>query len=256
MFLICVLLPLLSATLSSANVEKTIFLGPQTIRVPAQHPTIADLRLEVLTPTSSSLRTQIKAVFPSEDYENGYSSWYLLNDLTQGQRYEVRICWPATVPSPLTPTTPGILANDEKKQPTSFALETYPLNTVWDTPELIQSLGLYTMTRQPSEWTEGEMPAPGPGPQADEFTSLLFLRIDAKADYFTTNKTLMESPEPVDMDVILDPFLWNVLPRSLVPTVGWAVVVAGSSFFVARYVVRLLQGIVRSDSQQAVKKRQ
>jgi hypothetical protein len=110
------------------------------------------------------------------------------------------------------------------------------------------------MTRQPSEWTEGEMPAPGP--QADEITSLLFLKIDAKADYFTTNKTLMESPEPVDVDIILDPFLWNVLPRSLVPTVGWVVVVAGLSFFVARYVVRLLQGIVRSDGQQAVKKRQ
>ncbi|RKU44685.1 hypothetical protein DL546_005054 [Coniochaeta pulveracea] len=214
MYLICVLLFLLSATLSSANVEKTIFLGPQTIRVPAQHPTVSDLRLEVLTPLNSSLRTQIKATFPSEENKDGYSSWYLLNDLTPGQRYEVRICWPAT-------------------QPTSFSLETYPLNTVWDTPELIQSLGLYTMTRQAPAWGEGELPESRPGPKADEFTSLLFLKIDAKADYYTTNKTLMENPEPVDVDIILDPFLWNVLPRSLVPTVGWVVVVAGLSFFVA-----------------------
>lgn len=228
---------MLSATLSSANVEKTIFLGPQTIRVPAQHPTVSDLRLEVLTPLNSSLRTQIKATFPSEENKDGYSSWYLLNDLTPGQRYEVRICWPAT-------------------QPTSFSLETYPLNTVWDTPELIQSLGLYTMTRQAPAWGEGELPESRPGPKADEFTSLLFLKIDAKADYYTTNKTLMENPEPVDVDIILDPFLWNVLPRSLVPTVGWVVVVAGLSFFVARYVVGLLQGIVGSNERQAVKKRQ
>jgi hypothetical protein len=147
-----------------------------------------------------------------------------------------------------------LLANGEKKQPTSFTLEAYPLNTVWDTPELIQSLGLYSMTRQPSEWAEGDVPAPGP--KADELTSLLFLRIDAKADYYTTNRTLMESPEPVDVDIILDPFLWNVLPRSLVPTVGWVVVVAGLSILVAKYALGLLQGIVRGDNQHAVKKRQ
>lgn len=257
MYLICVLLFLLSATLSSANVEKTIFLGPQTIRVPAQHPTVSDLRLEVLTPLNSSLRTQIKATFPSEENKDGYSSWYLLNDLTPGQRYEVRICWPATVPYPLPSYSHRTCwLTMRKKQPTSFSLETYPLNTVWDTPELIQSLGLYTMTRQAPAWGEGELPESRPGPKADEFTSLLFLKIDAKADYYTTNKTLMENPEPVDVDIILDPFLWNVLPRSLVPTVGWVVVVAGLSFFVARYVVGLLQGIVGSNERQAVKKRQ
>jgi hypothetical protein len=95
-----------------------------------------------------------------------------------------------------------------------------------------------------------------PGPKADEFTSLLFLRIIAQADYFTTNETLMETPEPVDVDIILDPFLFNALPRSLLPTVGYVVVVAGVSFFVAKYVVAFLQGILRGEAGGEAKKRQ
>lgn len=46
----------------------------------------------------------------------------------------------------------------------------------------------------------------------------------------------MASPEPVAVDLILDPFILNVFPRSLVPTAGWVVVVGIVALFVARWV--------------------
>jgi hypothetical protein len=48
----------------------------------------------------------------------------------------------------------------------------------------------------------------------------------------------MRNVPPVVVDVILDPFLWNVFPRSLVPTAGWIVVVAVLAGVVGRWVVR------------------
>jgi hypothetical protein len=47
----------------------------------------------------------------------------------------------------------------------------------------------------------------------------------------------MRDVPPVVVDVILDPFLWNVFPRSLVPTAGWVLAVAVLAGVVARWVV-------------------
>lgn len=85
---------------------------------------------------------------------------------------------------------------------------------------------------------------------------MLFLRITAKADYFTTNATLMSDVPPVDVDIILDPFVQNLLPRSLVPTVGYIVVVAAISFFVAKFVLRFLRDIVKGDRADGKAKKQ
>lgn len=79
------------------NVEKTIFLGPETVNIPHLHPTLEDLRLDVLTPDTWSLRTKLAADFPNEKAPAGQESWFLLDNLTPSQRYEVRVCWPATV---------------------------------------------------------------------------------------------------------------------------------------------------------------
>lgn len=46
----------------------------------------------------------------------------------------------------------------------------------------------------------------------------------------------MRDVPPVDVDLILDPFLLNVFPRSLVPTAGWIAVVAGVAVVVARWI--------------------
>lgn len=54
----------------------------------------------------------------------------------------------------------------------------------------------------------------------------------------------MRDVPPVAVDVILDPFLWNVFPRSLVPTAGWIVVVAIVAGVVARWVVGELGRVI------------
>lgn len=87
-----------------ANVEKTIFIAPSALTIPLDHPTFENLQLQTLSPENSTIRTQLRSEFPSDTYPRGPASWFLLSDLTEGQRYEVRICWPATVtnspPSP------------------------------------------------------------------------------------------------------------------------------------------------------------
>ena len=80
-----------------ANTEKVIFLGPSSLQVPVQHPTLEDLNLEALSPQHWTLRTHIRAEFPTNSSERGHASWYLLHRLEEGRRYEVRICWAATV---------------------------------------------------------------------------------------------------------------------------------------------------------------
>ncbi len=81
------------------NVEKTIFLGPEPVEIhnPQQQPNIDSLRLEVLSPLNATLRRQLPAAFPNLTSPKGTETWFLLDRLRQQQRYEVRICWAATV---------------------------------------------------------------------------------------------------------------------------------------------------------------
>lgn len=87
----------LGISLASANVEKTIFLGPEPVNIPNQQPSLSTLNIDTLTPEDWSLRTHLEATFPTEGFKRGSSSWFILDNLTEGQRYEVRICWLATV---------------------------------------------------------------------------------------------------------------------------------------------------------------
>lgn len=92
--LICLIL---GVSLASANVEKTIFLGPEPVNIPDQQPSLSSLNIDTLTPEDWSFRTHLEAIFPTAEFERGKSSWFILNNLSEGQRYEVRICWLATV---------------------------------------------------------------------------------------------------------------------------------------------------------------
>jgi hypothetical protein len=94
-----------------ANVEKVIFLGPSALQIPQSQPTLEDLRLRVLTPHQSTLRTELRKEFPSESSEKGVASWFLLDELVEGQRYEVRICWAATVSTLSNPLNAVIILN-------------------------------------------------------------------------------------------------------------------------------------------------
>jgi hypothetical protein len=85
------------ALLVNANVEKTIFLGPSTVTLPDVRPGLDDLHLHSLSSLDSILPTQLAVQFPSKAEPHGLESWYLLSNLEEGRRYEVRICWPATV---------------------------------------------------------------------------------------------------------------------------------------------------------------
>lgn len=86
-------------------------------------------------------------------------------------------------------------------------------------------------------------------------SSLLFLQIFAAAEYFTMNKTLMETVPPVLADVILDPYILNVLPKSLVPTGIYLVILAVIAWFLSGYIWRLLSSIASEDVRDKESKR-
>ncbi|WQF81535.1 Putative GPI-Mannosyltransferase II co-activator, Pga1 [Colletotrichum destructivum] len=219
-----------------ANTEKTIFLGPETVNVPTTPPTIEDLRLDVLTPDDWNKRIELKASFPTGDSPFGATTWLIITNLTQGQRYELRVCWAAT-------------------QPTTFTLDVFELPTVWGTPELISSLADDAFSRQFEQVDSGNGDKPSQRRKHEYEASLLFVRVQAAADYFTDNATLMTQVEPVSVDLILDPFLLNALPRSLLPTVGYVVVVAILAWFLSRRILVWIQPVLAAESKSAERKK-
>ncbi len=90
----CMTLPLI---LVLANNEKTVFLAPEALGNLNQQPGVEQLNLRGLSPSDWILRTHLPAAFPDPDNPWGKQSWFLLDQLTQYQRYEVRICWSANV---------------------------------------------------------------------------------------------------------------------------------------------------------------
>jgi hypothetical protein len=90
------ILPFFSGVVQ-ANVEKTIFLAPAIATIPSEQPALDDLGLERLSPQSPVVRTRLNASFPTTAAPEGTESWFFLENLNPGQRYEVRVCWLATV---------------------------------------------------------------------------------------------------------------------------------------------------------------
>lgn len=89
---------LLCVLFVSANVEKVIFLGPGGVAECSNHLDVYTLQHDVLTPLKPAIRRELTATFPS--YTNswrGSDSWIVLDELESQRRYEVRICWSATV---------------------------------------------------------------------------------------------------------------------------------------------------------------
>ncbi|KAL2041845.1 hypothetical protein N7G274_005629 [Stereocaulon virgatum] len=185
------------------NVEKTIFLAPEAIHIPQQHPHLGDLKLEVLSPWNPTLRRQLPAAFTKSDLDKGKEAWFVLDGLTPQQRYEVRICWAATVGQhtshPMVlPLSRFLSAEWRVQQPTAFVLDTYSLAAAFDTPELITSLAVYSESRQTSDSPESD---PRLQVSKAEPSAILFLRVGAAADYYTTNETLMQNVPLVNVDI-------------------------------------------------------
>lgn len=138
------------------------------------------------------------------------------------------------------------------QQPTSFTLSTHTLPLTVGDPTLLSSLSTFSTTRLASLASNPQAnlqsvhqhstkPGSDPAPTSD---SVLFLRVRAAADYFSPDTALMRDVPPVAVDVILDPFLWNVFPRSLVLTATWGVVVAVVAGVVGRWVVAELGRVI------------
>lgn len=185
------------------------------------------LDLHTLSPSKLSLRLPVDAEFPFEEAPRGKGTWFYLDSLHPGQRYEVRICWLAT-------------------QPTAFSLTTYTISEILDSPALLSSLtaGVAEDKRDmSSEDKEKHQLSP------DHDTSSLFLLLESAADYFTHNEALMKTVPPVQADIILDPYLFNMLPKSLILTVGYLVIVAVAGWFASGYVWSVVKGAAWGDKK-------
>jgi hypothetical protein len=104
--ILLLLLPILSLlSPAHANTEKVIFTAPEPITLSNIPPALEGQNIPVLGPfTRWSIRTNLTRVFPlpqeeaeQEEERQGYPSWLLLDNLTPGQRYELRVCWSALV---------------------------------------------------------------------------------------------------------------------------------------------------------------
>lgn len=204
---------LIWTAITVANVEKTIFLAPEALGIPSNQLNLDQLQLEVLTPSATALRRQLRAAFPTPTEPEGPTSWFFLDSLKPSQRYELRVCWLAT-------------------QPTDFTIITYQLHEVFESPKLISSLAFYTERHKLSSRTQ---PSTFPYKHSTK-SSILFLKINAAAAYFTTNETLMQKVPLVDVDIILDPYLLNILPKSLVPTGIHLTVVAFIAWYLSKAI--------------------
>jgi hypothetical protein len=83
--------------------------------------------------------------------------------------------------------------------------------------------------------------------KSDDLSATLFLRVFAAADYYTTNKTLMENVPAVYVDIILDPYIFNIFPRSLVPTAAYITLLAIGSWYLAKYINQWVQNLAIHD---------
>ncbi|KAM5442254.1 hypothetical protein MferCBS31731_002628 [Microsporum ferrugineum] len=195
--------------LTLANVEKTMFISPNPNK---EQSALLNVELKTLSPSSPSIREHIEAEFPTDTAPTGKRSWYRLEGLVPGQRYEVRVCWLAI-------------------QPTAFSLSTYEASQIIQSPNLLVSLAEFSESHVHSKKNSTSR-----GTVAHPSGVTLFLLIDAAADYFTTDKALMADVPPVLVDIILDPYIFNVLPTSLVPTLWYVVASAVFALFLSRYI--------------------
>ncbi|TDZ28364.1 hypothetical protein C8035_v011824 [Colletotrichum spinosum] len=225
----------------NGNTEKIIFLGPETVTIPATQPTLDELRLDILTPNDGFNKTKLPASFPTTELPLGAASWLLVTNLTPNQRYEVRVCWSATVSAAAPERSRRTLMMAQ--QPTIFSLDVFEMSMVWDTPELITSLASYAFSRH-STSKSVDATQRQPRSHQESAASLLFLRVSAAADYFTDDEFLMAFAEPVNVNIVLDPYVLNAVPQSLFPVVSYIIAVTVMAYFLSKLTtqwIRLVQ---------------
>jgi hypothetical protein len=78
-------------------------------------------------------------------------------------------------------------------------LDTFEATTVFDTPALLQDLYTYTEERQ-NILVADDLEGSGSSTLTAN-RSVLFLRINSAANFYTTDKALMQDPPPVYADI-------------------------------------------------------
>lgn len=187
-----------------ANTEKVIFVAPPSTSYSRKTSSrLHEWSLGTLSPANLTLRASLPVIFPTNEQPYGRESWYLLKGLHEHQRYEVRVCWAAI-------------------QPTNFWLHVFQPSEILQNSELLNSLDDFSRHHQ------AQVKPRNPGTE-----NILLLRVRAAADFFTTNRILMLDPPPVDVDIILDPYIANVFPSSLQATAVYIVTLAVGSWFLS-----------------------
>lgn len=172
--------------LTTANVEKTIFVTRESTKPVASLEHFMT-HIEYLSPAQPVLKRTIDVSFPRQESSGTRAQWLLLDGLEAKRRYEVRICWSAT-------------------QPTSFALKTLEPIEIRNSTAFLSSLEDYSNSFDFHRVSK----------LSDLSSPHLFLQISAWADYYSSSTKLMLEPAPVDVEIILDPFAFNLLPRTLI----------------------------------------
>lgn len=100
------------------------------------------------------------------------------------------------------------------------------------------------------------------------------MRLSAKADYFSKDPTLAKNGLLVDIDIsgfrladhigksysdclraVLDPYILNVVPQSLVPTATYIILLAVFSWFLSNWTWSWLNSIAGEESERSKVKR-
>ncbi|ATY58332.1 hypothetical protein A9K55_002567 [Cordyceps militaris] len=232
----------------AANADKIIFTGPEPVTYPLASPSLTDLNLDVIDPETLSIRTNLSRIFHDDSNPQlkgkprGRASWFLLDNLSPGRRYELRVCWAAI---------------SVKQEPTEFTMDVYELDKVWETADLMLSLANYSSDRQSD--VEDQQPQvhrrrDSSADAKERKASLLLLQVHAAADYFSHHPDLMRNPPPVLVDLILDPYLFNAVPESLLPTAGYVVLVAVAMLFLAKWIANRMTDIATSEDRVSKKR--
>ncbi|MCJ1407822.1 hypothetical protein MMC19_001893 [Ptychographa xylographoides] len=222
--IVVLVLGLLLSSLASANVEKVIFLGPEPVPEPQLSFNGPQLRLETLSPQKTSLQQTLLARFPATtDPRTLSETWILLDNLRKDQRYEQPTAFELSIHDPAILFETATLNNSFYAYSNKQAIPKDSLPDLSDTHDI------------------ASLKAPSP-------RSSLFLHVSASADYFSTNTTLMRNGLMVDVEIILDPFLLDLFPKSLVPTAVYLLALALVSWVLSSFIWQWLSFIAQQST--------
>ena len=80
-----------------ANTEKIIFITPEIVTNSKLNQLTERIDIPAIYPESGRTHIKLPVDFGTSENPNGCQSWYLLRALEKGRRYEIKLCWAATV---------------------------------------------------------------------------------------------------------------------------------------------------------------